>query len=156
MAVEWRQCKGCGEEKWSHRKCKRCAQGLASALGADDADDSGEEDHFAARARRVIGSIAARAKKEKIHFSLSANDLATLFQSTPRCPCCDWEFDYSSVDERARAPSVDRLFPSLGYVTENVSILCLACNSRKGNATAAGLRRIADWMDERAEELGHT
>ena len=54
------------------------------------------------------------------------------------------------------SPSLDRVIPSLGYVPENVIVVCNACNRRKNDATPKELYVIADFFYALIKERGLT
>jgi len=49
---------------------------------------------------------------------------------------------------RPDSPSVDRIRPELGYVPGNVAVISVKANFIKGNATAAEIRLVAEWLDK--------
>lgn len=48
---------------------------------------------------------------------------------------------------RFDSPSVDRNIPSLGYVTDNVSVISQRANQIKTNATIDEVRAVLAWME---------
>lgn len=70
----------------------------------------------------------------------------------PECPCCRAAFQIGrkgTGKPEPTSPSLDRFDPRGGYTLANVELICWRCNNLKRDATAAELRRIADWMDGR-------
>ena len=55
---------------------------------------------------------------------------------------------------RGTTPSLDRIIPELGYVKENVVVVCGACNRRKNDATPEQLYAIADFIYRVRKERG--
>lgn len=83
--------------------------------------------------------------------AFSVDRLADWLIRQPKCECCRQTFQLvpnGSIKSDA-SPSVDRLVPVRGYVLENVALLCWRCNNLKRDASAAELRRVADWLDSR-------
>jgi hypothetical protein len=69
----------------------------------------------------------------------------------PYCECCGKRFDISFKSDRKYnddSPSMDRVNTNLGYVKENVAILCWCCNKHKQDSTPEQLRQIADFIED--------
>ena len=90
----------------------------------------------------------ANAKKKGIPFSIRFEEI-----DWPEvCPVLGIAINY----QRHRgvghcqddSPSFDRLDPSGGYVSGNVRIISHRANQLKSNATAAELRRVAQWIED--------
>lgn len=56
--------------------------------------------------------------------------------------------------DRQRAPSLDKIIPSLGYTKENTHIICLRCNVKKADMTPEEMYRIADYVYKVRKERG--
>jgi len=72
-------------------------------------------------------------------------------ESGEPCPCCEKPFIVSPADrtpgqKHDQSPSVDRIRPELGYVVDNVAIICWRCNNLKRDATAGELQMVVDWI----------
>jgi len=92
----------------------------------------------------LVTSSRARAKSSNVPHTITKDD----FEIHENCPICNSGMTRSSVRGGSRqSPTLDRVHCELGYVPGNVDVICKNCNSKKGHATSAELRRIADWMD---------
>ena len=94
------------------------------------------------RKRSVLYTTEARAKKKGVPFTLTAADLS--FPET--CPICDEVLVRGEKKGESSAPSVDRIIPSLGYVPENIIIICMRCNIRKSTSSPEDMIRIAEFF----------
>lgn len=97
----------------------------------------------------LVRSAKQRAKARGLPFSITRDDLTM----PASCPCCGRQIVPNQDRSRAThaSPSLDRVIPALGYVPGNVEIICWRCNDVKADASAAELRAVADWLDNRAE-----
>jgi len=94
--------------------------------------------------RRLVSSSKTRARAVEIPHTITTDD----FVIHKDCPICGLEMTRSKVrGGHRRSPTLDRVIPALGYVPGNVDVICKHCNSKKGDASAEELRRIADWID---------
>lgn len=63
------------------------------------------------------------------------------------CECCDIEMDLSfKGNVNNRSPTIDRIIPSLGYVVDNIAIICWKCNLTKKDASLVELENLLSWM----------
>jgi len=96
----------------------------------------------------MLQSAAKNAKRRGVEIRLCAADLEPL---PIRCPVLGLVLDYGYRTKGGRwqlnSPSVDRIDPSRGYVRGNVQVLSMRANMLKSNATAAELRKVAEYMD---------
>lgn len=106
--------------------------------------------HQSAILALMWNAARTRAKRKDVPFTIDSSDIVFL----RKCPCCGVELDYS-VKEKGRqdnSPSLDRIVPSMGYVIENISILCMRCNRLKKDYSWEELNRkpkishIARWV----------
>lgn len=66
------------------------------------------------------------------------------------CGCCDKTLDYSVGRGKGNhwdSPSLDRVDNSVGYTVVNTRVICMACNSSKGNLTVESLRRLLRYVE---------
>ena len=64
------------------------------------------------------------------------------------CPCCgiSYNYIYDTGKRRQNSPSIDRLDSNIGYVVENVHIICYRCNVLKGDGTVKEHQMIVEYM----------
>lgn len=98
--------------------------------------------------RFAISGAKRRARKQGLEFSITEEDIAV----PSVCRICHVPLVIGG-DSRT-SPSVDRIVPSMGYVPENVWVICGECNRQKNDATPKKLRQIADATDRMVSTRG--
>jgi len=100
------------------------------------------------RAMCLVAAARVRARRTGTVFALSPTDIDAL-QSVIDLGRCELSGVELTLDggRLATSPSLDRVVPSLGYVTGNVRIVCHALNAGMGNWGQDALRRIVEiWL----------
>jgi hypothetical protein len=100
------------------------------------------------RAMCLAASARIRARAKGIPFLLSPDDVSAL-QRVIDVGICQLSGVALTLDgpRRATSPSLDRIIPSLGYVSGNVRVVCQALNAGMGDWGEAELKRIAEaWL----------
>ena len=104
---------------------------------------------------RMLPIIKERAKQAGLCFSLTIEDLHSMLERQGyRCAVTGIDFEFGSRDRsHFRAdpwrPSVDRIDPASGYVTENCRIVCVAVNLALNQWGDEILYRIAKGIVEK-------
>ena len=62
-------------------------------------------------------------------------------------------FDSRNKEHTKHRASLDRIDPEIGYVDTNIQVICMHCNTLKGNATADEIMKLAIAMQEQHKEL---
>lgn len=63
------------------------------------------------------------------------------------CECCSREMDFTFKNNvNDCSPTIDKIVPSLGYVNNNIAIICWRCNTIKKDANLAELKNLLNWM----------
>lgn len=94
--------------------------------------------------RSMLRSARARAAKKGLPFNITLSD----FHIPETCPLLGTEITLGAGKEyRDTAPSLDRVVPGMGYVKGNVLVMSARANRIKNDATAAELRKIADFLE---------
>lgn len=82
--------------------------------------------------------------------ALTIDFLTQLQSNTPNCSCCSMPLRYD-LDKGQRRPkdqaTLDKITPSLGYIPDNVAIICGDCNRKKDNSTAEDLKMILTYIE---------
>ena len=110
-----------------------------------------EREPVLVRAQRLRDGMRERARDSGLPFDSDVFTVAMLVEwlaLQPECECCGQPFDFSpnpSGRARDRAPSLDRVRPSMGYVFGNVALLCWRCNNLKRDAGPEELALVARW-----------
>jgi len=87
--------------------------------------------------KKMTTAARHRAKKRGLPFTMTHEDV----HITDACPICGGGM---SPGSGPASPSLDRLIPSLGYIPENLWVVCYQCNARKNSSSTKDLYRIAD------------
>lgn len=110
--------------------------------------------------RHLKSSIRKRARERGVPCTISRSDLRRMFSEKSHCEICNVEF--IMVPNHDAHASVERIIPALGYVIENVVIICRRCNSTKGELDAFGIfkdqtdvykQMIFEWAEKAAESV---
>ena len=91
-----------------------------------------------------------RARKRGIKFTIQISDI----KIPDVCPCCNVKLTADPTHTRMidGIPSLDRLKPELGYIPENIAVICTRCNTLKSGMTleqieqTPGSEGIARWL----------
>lgn len=102
---------------------------------------------FVRLARTMYHSAKVRAKKKKLPFDLTVDDILKLI-GDGTCPVFNTPFEMESGLSKASA-SLDRFKPELGYVKGNCSVISYLANAMKQGATADEIQRLADWVRQK-------
>lgn len=146
MPLVMRQCSKCHEEfplKESfyfskrdglyYRHCKLCHASLSN--GTERKTSKKPSKHKGIKAR-ILRNSRCNARKNGVEHNIKVADI-----SLPViCKYLGIRIDYRSVSERGnlrswRAPSIDRIDPTKGYIPGNVQIISDLANRMKQNAT---------------------
>jgi hypothetical protein len=93
----------------------------------------------------VLQSAKVRAKALGLPFNIDVSAL-----SIPSvCPIFGTPLVWTDAVTND-TPSLDRLVPEKGYVTENVAFISMRANRIKSDASLAELERIVEWMKQQA------
>lgn len=95
---------------------------------------------------RKIKSIKSRCKAKGIPFDLTVESL----EWPTHCPVLGIELEYGGEDREAKrnSPSIDRLYPDLGYVRGNCKVISMAANQLKSDATIEELEKVLTYMKD--------
>jgi hypothetical protein len=104
------------------------------------------------RFRLLTNGARLRAIKRGMRFEEGL--LASILAAPPtHCACCGVPLDYSMGRGRnnmvSRSPSLDRIDPREGYTIRNVAVICMRCNTVKGDATLEELRVVCGYVADR-------
>lgn len=75
-----------------------------------------------------VFAAKARAKALCLPFNIDYREL----KLPESCPCCKRVLSTIVKKNDPNRPSLDRLIPALGYMKQNVIIICYRCNVLKG------------------------
>lgn len=103
-----------------------------------------EKDPKKAWAVSATGGAKARARAAGLAFDLDKEYVRALAPDV--CPVFGTKFVFTGKARSGDSPSIDRIRPELGYVRGNVAVISMKANAIKSNATAAEIRRVAEWL----------
>ncbi|MEY9506918.1 hypothetical protein ABIE87_006476 [Bradyrhizobium diazoefficiens] len=103
------------------------------------------------RIRKLIMRARMRAKRAGLEHDVKLDDLHV----PTHCPVLGIPLHAATGGPLANRFSLDRIDSRKGYVKGNVQIISFRANTIKGNATAAELRAVADYVEmiERLEAI---
>lgn len=94
--------------------------------------------------KAMLYEARQRAKDFDVPFQLVDEDIVI----PEFCPILGIKLERGKTDSnRDCCPSLDRVFPELGYIPSNIAVVSYRANRIKNNGTSAEHRKIADWMD---------
>lgn len=98
------------------------------------------------RINHLIGCAKRRAKANDVYFDLSINDLLPLPEV---CEVFGITLKYSGGKHfQSDSASLDRLYPSKGYIAGNVRIISLRANILKRDGTIEELKKVLSYMEK--------
>lgn len=102
-----------------------------------------------ARYRKRCQKMSWAARVHERHKNLSLVLLERLQRETPECLCCGCELDYElgTHKRRLNSATLDKVVPKLGYIQNNVAIVCWACNRMKNNMLIDHARMIVGYIE---------
>ena len=101
------------------------------------------------RIKDLLKHAKSRAKATGRIFAITADDL----KMPVNCPCCGTTIDLEiGSGHKQRGPSLDRRNNALGYLPNNVAIICLYCNTLKRDATAEQLKAIIKYIENAPDQ----
>jgi len=93
-------------------------------------------------ARESLRHAKTRANKEDVPFDLELEDIET----PDYCPVFSTRLVYYGADKLHNRPSLDRAFPTLGYVRGNVSTISMRANWIKSSALPHEIDALHEYM----------
>jgi hypothetical protein len=107
--------------------------------------------------KTLIRKSRSRAKKKGIPYDdkdILYNYLEPIYNKG-MCECCGKELrePYGKKGASDNSYSLDQIIPGAGYIIGNVTILCWRCNELKKNSTPDELFMIANWYQNKLDEL---
>ena len=123
--------------------CKICKRKLNNAAR------NKERNNKIGTLRTMLHQAKRRAKNQNIPFSLSIEDLDSLYVT--HCPITlqplDWTREFvTNALPHDNTPSLDKNIPQNGYIRNNCAIISYKANRLKNNGTLDEHRRIVQYM----------
>jgi len=92
--------------------------------------------------RFLLNKAKERAKKKKLAFSITVEDLCVV----EKCPVLGIAIRYDLERVSSNSPTIDRIDNSRGYISGNVQIISFRANSLKSDATIEELQLVIEHM----------
>lgn len=92
---------------------------------------------------RTLYNCRDRALKEKIPFNLTLEDI----KFSEFCPIFKDPLHHSKIRRTENSPSIDRVFPELGYVRGNIAFISQRANRKKYNSSIEELEAILKYIE---------
>lgn len=141
------------QERWKRQREQLRSQGAAwRDANRDRLKQIGANRRLTKRAMCLVASARTRARKRGLSFSLTEADIAHFQDTIDKGHCELSGVAFTLVGGRsATSPSLDRIVPSLGYVSGNVRVVCHALNAGMGDWGENELLRIVQtWLTTRS------
>ena len=125
------RCRVCRSDEWyrnnrGHRFCAVCQRASTKRRMREPAV-------------RLHKWAQKRARETGVTFRITVDDVRAIW--VKRCPVFGWGWGRG-----ARAPTLDRIRPDLGYVRGNIAVISMVANQIKSNARARDVEKVARWM----------
>lgn len=91
---------------------------------------------------RIIKNVRNRAKRSKIDFDITVEDLIW----NEYCPILGIKLDYHPGANRWHQVSLDKTDPKKGYVKGNVVVMSMRANSIKQDSTVDEIEKLLDYL----------
>jgi hypothetical protein len=100
------------------------------------------------RLSRLLDGARDRAKDRSTKFSISSKDILNIWPQDNKCPVCLVLMERTKDGSpKPNSPSLDCIQPKLGYIMDNIAIICYRCNCCKSNETdPEAFFRIGRWL----------
>jgi hypothetical protein len=170
---KWRCTCACGEVRdvtganlrsGHSTSCGKCTRSEYATTNASRRDFRGAKNPRARAAKRKAGAdytsssdvwykraagvfYSARRKGTPMGFDSAMEFAAYVKAVAPaKCPVFNRRFTERGSGFSPWSPSIDKIIPTKGYVRGNVQVISMLANAMKRDATAAQLRRFAEWV----------
>jgi hypothetical protein len=87
--------------------------------------------------------IRCKSKQENIPFNLDPTDIVI----PSCCPILGIQLEMGNTTVSDNSPSIDRIYPKLGYIKGNIEIISNRANRIKSDATLDELKKIVHFLE---------
>jgi hypothetical protein len=94
------------------------------------------------RAENPAQHMLKRVRENSDVCMITVDDIKKIMQDHCAYCGCEW-----GVPNTQQAPSLDKIIPALGYVSDNIAVCCKECNRRKDNMSPEDMRKMADAIE---------
>lgn len=106
---------------------------------------------FELAARVMCSAARARAKRDGLPCDLTPEYVLGLI-GDGICPVLGIKYDFSARCRQGgqdSSPSIDKFYPTLGYIKGNCFVISSLANRIKTSASAEQVRKVAEWMQSK-------
>ncbi len=96
------------------------------------------------RRKALLKYAKVRAEEVGCPFDLTLEDI----EIPQTCPVLGLAFTFPQGKIQDTSPTVDRLIPALGYVKNNITVICWRANLIKGNSTLEEIEAVIGWLEK--------
>jgi len=100
------------------------------------------------RLKQLLSAAKARAKTKARDFTLTLEELISLYPEDNRCPVFGFELEWNSAGFRETSPSIDRIDSELGYTIDNCQVISWKANRLKADATLNELKQLIAFLED--------
>lgn len=150
----YRRCKGLR----LRADCKPCYDARVTAHRRKRLEEPGSESWLWERAGQRISKLKHRAEEQQVPFDetfLTREYMSELLATRTHCEFCGCKLVHTSGWKRSKQSfSVDKVFPWLGYVKNNLAIICNECNTIKQDITIPErFEQLAQGLRNKLQEI---
>jgi len=93
--------------------------------------------------KMMVRAAKARAVKANVPFNITTKDITIPHE----CPVLGIPLIVGASKASDNSPSLDRVYPAMGYVAKNILVISNRANRIKNDATPTELRQVADFFE---------
>jgi len=101
---------------------------------------------------RMFNRIKSRAKHKKLPMDIDAAYIKEIWPDDDTCPALGIKFKVGVGQQIDSSPSLDRIVPKLGYIKDNVQIVCNLANKIMTDATPDQVIKVGYYFKKIVEK----
>lgn len=138
LLTKCNRCKKCAKEEMQARRVKLLAEGLSKQ------DVYNYEWRYKNPEKYLLQTAKSRAKSKGLEFNIDLDDI----KIPEVCPVFKTPFTLEiKKGQNPRAPSLDRIDSSKGYVKGNVQIISWRANDLKSDGTPEEFKMLSEFLN---------
>lgn len=107
-----------------------------------------KQNDFDWRLQQLLNSAKARAASKNREFSITKENLKSIFPKDGCCPVFGFKLEWNSGGFRETSPSIDRIDSNKGYTKDNIQIISWKANRIKGYASVEDLELLLSYLKQ--------
>jgi hypothetical protein len=114
-----------------------------------------DKDPIRYRSRIIKNCMIQSSKKRNMEYDesiVNIDYIYSLLLDNRNCQCCDKIYSYEFKFDGScnlDTPSIDRTNNSIGYIKNNIELICWECNNIKNNGTIEELKTVVNWLESK-------